>query len=164
MVEEKKDFLTGKRVLIVDDEADILDILEEDLSMCNIERALSFGEAKDLIEKQDFDLAILDIMGVDGFKLLELAREKEIITVMLTAHAISMENIEKSYQDGASYYIPKGEMNDIEVFLNDVFEANEKEESTWQRWFNRLGDFFEKRFGATWQEDDKWFWTGMTYF
>ncbi len=81
--------LDGKSVLIVDDEPDVLEALEELLSMCNLEKTSSFDEAKELIEKQDFDLAILDIMGVDGYKLLEIASKKKVIAVMLTAHALS---------------------------------------------------------------------------
>jgi DNA-binding response OmpR family regulator len=60
--------LDGKSILIVDDEPDVLETLEELLPMCNLEKAPSFDEAKELIEKRDFDLAILDIMGVDGYK------------------------------------------------------------------------------------------------
>ncbi|MBC8458619.1 MAG: response regulator, partial [Deltaproteobacteria bacterium] len=57
--------LDGKKILIVDDELDVLSALEELLSMCNVARASTFDEAKDMLESQDFDIAILDIMGVD---------------------------------------------------------------------------------------------------
>ncbi|MBL7101167.1 MAG: response regulator, partial [Desulfobacteraceae bacterium] len=40
--------LDGKRILIVDDEADILDILEELLEMCDVVKASTFDEAKEL--------------------------------------------------------------------------------------------------------------------
>ena len=43
--------LEGKRILIVDDEQDILETLEELLDMCDIVKATGFEEAKDLIEK-----------------------------------------------------------------------------------------------------------------
>jgi hypothetical protein len=38
--------LRGKRILIVDDEEDILDFLTELLEMCKIDRASSFEEAR----------------------------------------------------------------------------------------------------------------------
>ena len=38
--------LEGKKILIVDDEPDILDALEELLSMCNVVKASTFDEAK----------------------------------------------------------------------------------------------------------------------
>jgi len=74
----EKSPINGKRVLIVDDEPDILESLEELLPMCYVEKASSFGEAKELLETQYFDIAILDIMGVEGYKLLEIANEKRV--------------------------------------------------------------------------------------
>jgi len=59
--------LENRRILIVDDEPDVLDSLEELLNMCTTVRAGSFGEANTLLETQKFDIAILDIMGVDSF-------------------------------------------------------------------------------------------------
>jgi len=56
--------LDYKRVLIVDDEPDVLETLEQLLPMCDVVRASNFEEAKALLETQYFDMAILDIMGV----------------------------------------------------------------------------------------------------
>ena len=56
-----KDYLTGKRVLIVDDEEDVLDSLEDLLTMCRVMKASSFEEAKNLLMNEKFHLAILDI-------------------------------------------------------------------------------------------------------
>ena len=43
------DLLEGKKVLIVDDEPDVLATLEELLSMCSVVKASSFDEALSLI-------------------------------------------------------------------------------------------------------------------
>jgi len=53
--------LEGKKVLIVDDEPDILETLQELLDMCHLEKASSFSEAKALLENKPFVMAILDI-------------------------------------------------------------------------------------------------------
>ena len=66
----KNNWLKFKRLLIVDDEPDILETLEELLPMCDVVKASSFEEAKDLLEFQYFDIAVLDIMVVNGYKLL----------------------------------------------------------------------------------------------
>jgi len=153
-----KNLLKGKRVLIVDDEPDILETLVGLLPMCEVSKALSFAEAQRLLESEKFDIAILDIMGVDGYKLLEIATKKKVIAVMLTAHALSPDNTIRSFQEGAASYIPKDEMVRIETFLNDVLEAKEKGESSWWRWLDRLGSYYEKKFGREWQEKDKEFW------
>ena len=152
------DRLKGKRVLIVDDEPDVLETLEGLLPMCHVSTASSFAEAEKLLQDEPFDIAVLDIMGVDGYKLLEIAKKKKIISVMLTAHALSVENTIKSYQEGAASYIPKDEMSKISTFLNDILEAKEKGESSWWRWVDRLGSYYEKKFGRDWKDKDADFW------
>ncbi len=94
--------LDGKKILIVDDESDVLDILEELLEMCTVVRASTFDDARKLLESQDFDIAILDIMGVDGYGLLKIAYQKNITAVMLTAHAFTPENLAKAIKEGAA--------------------------------------------------------------
>ena len=132
------DRLEGKKILIVDDEADILEVLSEILSMCHVRKASSFDEAKKLLESEPFDIAILDIMGVDGYKLLEIANRKKVIAVMLTAHALSVKDTVKSFKEGAASYVPKEEMSNITTFLNDILEAQDKGKSLMWRWLDRL--------------------------
>jgi DNA-binding NtrC family response regulator len=154
----EKSLLEGKRILAVDDEPDILETLEALLPMCAVVKASSADQAKKLMDTQSFDIAILDIMGVDGYKLLEMAKKKKIIPVMLTAHALSVESTVKSIQKGAASYIPKDEMAKIETFLTDILEAKSKGESSWWRWLDRFGSYYERKFGRDWQKDDKDFW------
>jgi DNA-binding NtrC family response regulator len=154
----EEDLLKGKRILAVDDEPDVLDTLEELLPMCHLVKATTADEAMALFESQSFDIAILDIMGVDGYKLLELAKKKKVVPVMLTAHALSVENTVKSFKKGAASYIPKDEMHRIATFLRDILEAREKGENFWWRWLDRLGAYYEKKFGPKWQDKDEEFW------
>ena len=148
----EKNILDKKRILLVDDEPDILETLGELLSMCDVTKASTFEEAETLLEEQEFDLAILDIMGVNGYDLLKKANEKDIIAVMLTAHAMDAENLSKSYKEGAASFIPKEKINDIPVFLNDILEAKEKGKGLWSRWLERLESYFDDQFGPGWQE------------
>jgi nucleotide-binding universal stress UspA family protein/CheY-like chemotaxis protein len=141
--------LDGKRILVVDDEPDILETLEELLPMCEVVKTSSFDEAKDLLESQSFDMAILDIMGVNGFELLKLAKARNLLAVMLTAHALSPETTAKAYKEGAASYVPKEKITDIVLYLNDILEAVEKGKNSWWRWFERFGSFYQKKFGAS---------------
>jgi DNA-binding response OmpR family regulator len=159
-----KNLLDGKRVLVVDDEPDVLDTLADLLPMCEIVKASNFKEASNYLETEYFDLAILDIMGVEGYELLEIANKRKVTAVMLTAHALSPENVVKSYKEGAASYLPKEEMVNIASFLNEVLEAQQQGKSTWSRWYDRLGGFFEKKFGAKWQEDEKEFWEKFPFY
>jgi DNA-binding NtrC family response regulator len=158
---ETKTLLKGKRVLIVDDEPDVLDILTELLTACMVDRASTFEGARELLETEYYDVVVLDIMGVKGFELLQIAKQKDIPALMLTAHALSKESLKKSADEGASYFVPKEEMKKIDVFVADVIEAKEKKKNPWVRWFERLGAFFDtspKFSGPNWREEHKKFW------
>ncbi len=156
--------LENKKILIVDDEPDVLDSLEELLDMCTTVRAETYEDANKLLKTQIFDIAILDIMGVDGYQLLETANKKNVVTVMLTAHALSPDNIKKSYLGGACSYIPKEEMINIESFLVDVLDAKKEGKNPWTRWYSRLSSFCEEKFGPDWDKDEKEFWEKMIYY
>ena len=150
---DKDSLLSGKRILIVDDEPDVLDTLEDLLPMCVTTKAATYDQAKTLLEDQYFDMAVLDIMGVEGYELLKICNEKRVIGVMLTAYAVTPENIKKSYEDGAASFVPKEEMHNITTFLNDIYEAEEEGKSFWWRWFDRLADYCERKFGPDWQKE-----------
>lgn len=158
---EPKKLLEGKKVLIVDDEEDILETLKEILDTCRVFTSNSFEEARELLDKNYYDIAILDIMGVKGYELLEMANKKGIPALMLTAHALTKEDLKKSIKKEASFFAPKDEINSIEVFIADVLEAKEKNKNIWTRWYERLAKFWEKRFGPDWREDDPEFWKSL---
>ncbi|MGD2124497.1 MAG: response regulator [Desulfobacteraceae bacterium] len=160
---EKKSLLEGKRILIVDDEPDVLETLEELLTMCKISKASTFEEAKKLLATEKLDIAILDIMGVDGYELLKIANQKKVTAVMLTAHALSPENTVKSHKEGAALYVPKDKIVEITTYLEDVLEAKEKSKSTWWRWLERFGAYYDEKFEKDWQYKDKEFWKGFPY-
>ena len=151
--------LDGKRILILDDEPDILEVLEELLDRCQTVTAPTYDQAKELLETRDFDIAILDIMGVDGYGLLEIANQKKIPAVMLTAHAFNADNLVKTIKEGAYAYIPKEEIGKTADILTDVLSAKQRGENPWIAWEERFPpSFFEKRWGAAWKEADTEFW------
>ena len=157
MAEHK--LLDGKRVLAVDDEQDVLDTLIDLLPMCEMVTAPSFKKARELLESQQFDLVILDIMGVDGYGLLEIATRKNIPAVMLTAHAWSPDNLVRSIKGGAVSYLPKEELANITDYLNDVLRAKKEGRNPWASWQERLpASYFERRWGAAWKDNDRQFW------
>jgi DNA-binding response OmpR family regulator len=157
------DLLKEKRVLIVDDEPDVLETLEALLPMCDVVKTASFDGAKKLLETQYFDIAILDIMGVSGYKLLEIANKKKVLAVMLTAHALSPEDTVKSFREGAASYIPKEKMREIVTYLNDILEAKESGKSSWWRWLDRFAAYYDKKFGPRWRKVDAEFWDKFGY-
>jgi len=151
--------ISGKRVLLVDDEKDILDTLTDLLEICKIDAVLSFEEAKAMLEQNDYDVAVLDIMGVKGYELLQMTTDRKIPTIMLTANALTKEDLKKSAEEGAVYYAPKDRIDDIPAIVAEVLEAIESRKSTWQRMFDRMGSFYDQKFGGPdWREKEKSFW------
>ena len=144
---EKESFLKGLRILAVDDEEDILETIAELLDESTVDTARDYSTASAKLKERRYDLAILDIMGVNGLQLLEEAVEREIPTVMLTAHAISPETLMESIQKGAISYLPKESLVDLDELLNDLLEAYHRGEPPWKLLFEKLGDYFDKRFG-----------------
>ncbi len=155
----ERDLLEGKRILVVDDEPDVLETLEDLLSSAEVVTAASFESARTHLDRSSFDLAVLDIMGVNGYELLAICNRKNIPALMLTAHALTPENIVKSFKMGAASFIPKDRIADVPAFLTDVLRAREKGEHVWSQWAARLGEaYWEKKFGPKWKEKEKKFW------
>jgi CheY-like chemotaxis protein len=150
---ESEKVIEGKYVLVVDDEQDVLDTLVEYLEMCRLDTASSFEEAKKLLEDNDYDIAVLDIMGVNGYELLKTANSRNIPAVMLTAHALSSDNMNRSAEEGAAYYAPKDKISQIGDFLADVFEAIDEGINPWEKLLSRLDRYFNKKFhGTDWRK------------
>ena len=153
--------LKGKRLLIVDDEPDILETLVELLNMCVVDTAPSYETAMKFIEKNTYDAAIFDIMGVRGLDLLKAAVTRDIPVLMLTAHALNPEMLVSSIKAGARAYVPKDEMANIQTYLLDLLEAREGAEHKRSKWFFRLKPFFDQKFGTGWREAERAFWKGF---
>lgn len=152
------EILSGKRILIVDDEPDVLETLEEMFSKCLIDKAPNFEAGKKLLERNSYDVAILDIMGVKGYELLRMANQKGIPALMLTAHALSPENLIRSIREGAQAYVPKDKLSELPSFVRDILELHQKMAEKRRSWFVKLRPFFDKHFGEGWREKDKEFW------
>ncbi len=149
--------LNGKRILVVDDEPDILETLIDLLDMCIVETAQDFETGEKNLRRGAYDAVILDIMGVDGYNLLKVANEMDIPAIMLTAHALSPDNLVKSIKEGAYAYLPKDKMVDIADYLADLFNARQKGKKN-GAWFTRLRPLFDEKFGPGWRKTDEAFW------
>jgi DNA-binding NtrC family response regulator len=147
--------LQDKMILIVDDEPDVLDTIAEQLDMCRVHKAKDYNTALQLLASYTFDIVILDIMGVRGFELLKHAVSRGFPTVMLTAHALTPDALKKSIKLGAVSFLPKEKMSELESFLEDVVLGGGK--SAWEKLFDKLGFFFNSRFGPDWKQRDAFF-------
>ena len=145
--------LKDKIVLAVDDEPDILEVVEEELDMCEVEKATNYYDGMQCLLNRTYDIVILDIMGVNGFELLKEAVAKGFPTVMLTAHALSPDSLKKAISLGAVAYLPKEKISELRFFLEDVIAGGGK--PIWKKVFDKLGSYFSKKFGSNWEEKSK---------
>ena len=149
------DILKGKRLLAVDDEPDILEIVTEVLSDSEVITAGDFEGANELIATERFDLAILDIMGVDGFTLLKACVKNKIPAAMLTAHAVNVESLNQAVKSGAVSFLPKEELVRLPELVAEILGELEQGRSHWQKLFKRFGPFFKEKLGVVWEDIEK---------
>ena len=103
-----------------DEEMNRILIAEDDASIANLIRTVLVDagyrctwapdgeQAADLLEKESFDLALLDIMlpGVNGYDLLEYCKTLEVPVIFLTALG-GVEDRVRGLRSGAEDYLPK---------------------------------------------------------
>ncbi|MDQ7784408.1 MAG: response regulator [Desulfomonilaceae bacterium] len=149
------EILIGKKILAVDDEPDVLEIIRDQLGTSDIVTAGNFQSAYDLIKSETFDLIILDIMGVNGFALLEAAKKRKMPAAMLTAHAVNVESINLAIRGGAVSFLPKEELTRLPELVSEIFEELAKGRSHWDKLFQRLGPYFRKRLVLDFEDLEK---------
>jgi CheY-like chemotaxis protein len=145
--------LDGKKILVVDDEPDVLEILEEEIlsacPSCQLDKATSYQAAMGKLESNAYDMVILDIMGVRGFDLLDMAVKRNFKVVMLTAHALIPEALKQSFERKARAYLPKEKLGEIVPFLEDIVRYEYR--LGWKRLLERLKDLFDAKFTPGWE-------------
>ena len=122
------------RILVVDDEESMCKFMRIMLSKSGYEvaTALSAKEAIGLLDKSNFDIAILDIKmpEMSGVELLREIRKKNqtIDVIMMTAYA-SLETAIEALREGASDYITKPfQISEIRHSIKRILEERELRE------------------------------------
>jgi CheY-like chemotaxis protein len=142
----------GKRILVVDDEPDVCQMIVDDFPQCTVETAATYEDGRAKLSSGTYDVIVLDIMGVRGYDLLdEFGRKAPCI--MLTAHALTAEDLKRSIDRRAVLYLPKEELARLDEYIAKVIGAREP---LWG-WLSRRIDF-GRWFGRGWMAlDDKAF-------
>ena len=98
------------KILIVEDEKPINDLIEMNLSEAGYECTCAYDgmTAANILEKERFDLVLLDIMlpEVDGYELLVYIKPMEIPVIFLTAKGSVADRV-KGLRLGADDYLVK---------------------------------------------------------
>lgn len=116
-----------KKILIIDDDKRLRELLEEYLSEKNYEIYLcdDFNSGKDIIEYFIFDLIIVDRMmpSGDGLNLIHLIKEKNNTPVILLTAMDAAENKIEGLKIGADDYVSKPfEPEELYLRINNLLE------------------------------------------
>jgi two-component system response regulator PilR (NtrC family) len=125
--------MTAKKVLIVDDEADICELIEITLMRMDIasKSALNLADAMSLLETESFDLCLTDMNLPDGngIDLVEHIQQNysDLPVAVITAHG-NMESAVKALKAGAFDFVSKPV--DIQILRSLVSAATSLPEKT----------------------------------
>ncbi|NWG02537.1 MAG: response regulator [Syntrophaceae bacterium] len=121
----KESILNGKRILVVNDDPDILEILEEEIIIAApnsyIDKANHYQKGIELLASFTYDLVILDMTLSRISRLLNLSlyRPSPFPVVMLTAYNLDPETLRPYTEMGVRAYLPKEKLGQIVPFLED---------------------------------------------
>ncbi len=133
--------MTAKKVLIVDDEADICELIEITLMRMNIasQSALNLTDAKILLDTEDFDLCLTDMHLPDGngIELVEhvINNFSDLPIAVITAHG-NMESAVTALKAGAFDFVSKPV--DLQILRSLVSAATALPEKTTTTNANKL--------------------------
>ena len=121
----------NERILIIDDEVDILETLGRALSLegFHVREASSGMEGMEIFKSEPFDLVITDIRmpGMDGMEVLKQVKElDESVEVILISGFATLENAILALRNGGAYDYLTKPLEDIEHLLIPVTQALER--------------------------------------
>jgi len=114
----------------VDDEQELVETLAERLVIRGIEaRWTTNGDAAlELIDREDFDLAVLDVKipGINGIKLHKMMKEKrpQMKFIFMTGHGSQADFAAGSAETGVDYYLLKPVTIDVLILkMNELMNT-----------------------------------------
>jgi len=127
------------KLLIVDDEEEILNMLRRNLEMegYEVKTTTKPSEAVNMMEEELFNLVLLDIKmpGMSGIELLEeLKRINPLANIIMMTGYSSMANVVDCLGSGAMDYFVKP-FNDLDLIIQALDQARSRVE----RWRAAMG-------------------------
>ncbi len=125
-----------KKILIIDDEPEILEILKFRISNWGYDPILAASGEEGIAKALEHnpDLVLLDVMmpGMDGFEVLKRLRATEStknVPVIMVTVAAAKTDVEKGMLLGAGFYLTKPyDAQELHKRINQMLGAGETEE------------------------------------
>jgi DNA-binding NtrC family response regulator len=121
------------RLLIVDDEVGFVNILAKRLRRRNMEvtSAYTGTEAIQILRKQDFDVAVLDLKmeEMDGIEVLKIFKKMDpkMVVIMLTGHG-SEQAAREGIEFGAFDYLTKPcELEELLAKIKEAYQERNRD-------------------------------------
>ena len=117
------------KILLIDDEVAYVNVLSNRLSKRNfyVAKAFSGTEAIQILRRQDFDIAVLDLKmeDMDGIQVLKILKKMDprIAVIMLTGHG-SAEAAREGIEHGAFDYLTKP--CELDALITKIYDAYRK--------------------------------------
>jgi CheY-like chemotaxis protein len=143
--------LEGKRILVVDNEREVLGMVAEALATSEVVTVGNVDEARPLIATESFDLAILDTVGANGCDLLKDCHANKLPAAMLTTRRIEVTTLNLALKRGAMSFFPKDELKLLPETVAELLERVEKGKTYWAKLFRFFGSVFKE----TWRVMDE---------
>jgi hypothetical protein len=136
--------LEGKRILVVDHEREILNMVSQALAASEVVGVGNVDEARPLISGESFDLAILDTEGANGCDLLKDCHANKLPAAMLTPREVQVRSINEAMKRGAMSFFPRDEVDRLPETVAELFERVEKGKAYSTRLFRLLASAFRE--------------------
>lgn len=150
----EKSVLTGKSILAVNDDPEVLAVLRKEVLKacpnCTFDTATTFTEASQKLASYTYHLVILDNMGVRDLEILKRAALKRIPVAMVNGHELAPEALKRSIDMGVQACLPREEWGEIVLFLENVLTY--KYLPVWKRFYEKMKGFFGTKSGSDWEK------------
>lgn len=150
----KESILKNKMILAVDDEPDVLTILEEEILAacpdCQFHKVTTYQEAVERMVSLTYDVVLLDIIGVRGLDLAQLAGDRNFPVALLTVHPLTPEALQDYFKIKVQAYLPKERIGEIVPFLEVILRCHYLPK--WRRLSEKMTGFLGKKIEIDWEK------------
>ena len=119
------------KILLIDDEVAYVNVLSNRLKKRNfyVAKAFSGSEAIQILRRQDFDIAVLDLKmeDMDGIEVLKILKkmDPQLAVIMLTGHG-SAKAAREGIEQGAFDYLTKPcELDELIAKIHDAYRKRD---------------------------------------